>query len=92
MRMINRADVIQQRARYMWVLPAESPLGLGSLYVRSPFKRKGKVEIPGGLGGKVWFPVLGRMREGSFHPERSEQIKGGTRRKTGASPSAACRR
>jgi len=41
MRMINRADVThqlaQQLARYMWVLLAGSPLGLGPLYVRKPF-------------------------------------------------------
>jgi len=60
--MINRADEIQQLARYMWVLPAESPPGLGPLYVRNPFERKGKVEIPGNIGGKLWFSVLRRVR------------------------------
>jgi len=29
MRMVNRADAIQQPGPYMWVLPAESPLALG---------------------------------------------------------------
>jgi hypothetical protein len=28
------ADVFRQPGPYMWVLLAESPLGLGSLYVR----------------------------------------------------------
>jgi hypothetical protein len=37
----------------MWVLLAESPLGLGSLYVRNPFQRKEKVENTRGGGGKL---------------------------------------
>jgi hypothetical protein len=35
--MINRADAMRQPGPYMWVLPAESPLALGPLYVRNPF-------------------------------------------------------
>jgi hypothetical protein len=37
MRMVNRADAIQQPGPYMWVLCAVSPLALGPLYVRNPF-------------------------------------------------------
>jgi len=37
MRMEKRADAIRQPCTYMWVLPAESPLGLASLYVRNLF-------------------------------------------------------
>jgi hypothetical protein len=59
MRMINRVDVLQQLARYMWVLPAESPLGLGTLYVRNPFERKGKVQIPSNSSGNLSPSVLG---------------------------------
>lgn len=40
MRMTMRADVIRQPAPYMWVQLAESPLGLGPLYVRNPFECK----------------------------------------------------
>jgi hypothetical protein len=45
MRMAICADVIRQPGPYMWVQLAESPLGLGQLYVRKPFQCKGKVEI-----------------------------------------------
>jgi hypothetical protein len=47
MRMLSRADVIRQPGPYIWVLPAENPLGLGPLYVRKPFLRKGKMEFLG---------------------------------------------
>jgi len=36
MRIVNRADAIQQPRPYMWVLSAVSPLALGPLYVRNP--------------------------------------------------------
>ena len=37
MRIVNRADAIQQPGPYMWVPCAVSPLALGPLYVRNPF-------------------------------------------------------
>ena len=53
MRMAIRADVNRQPGPYMWVQLAESPLGLGQLYVRKPLQRKRKVEIYGKVGGKL---------------------------------------
>jgi hypothetical protein len=47
----------------MWVRRAESPLALGPLYVRSPFERKEKVEIPGAAGGKLSGTILGLGEE-----------------------------
>jgi hypothetical protein len=44
----------------MWVLPAESPLALGPLYVRNPFQRKGKVEIHREIGGNLKSPLSGK--------------------------------
>ena len=58
-RKIIRADVTPQPGPDMWVLLAESPLGLGPLYVRNPFQRKGKVEIHRDVGGKLRSSVLG---------------------------------
>jgi hypothetical protein len=45
MRMINRVDANRQPGPYMWVLTAESPLGLGPLYVPRPFQCKEKVDF-----------------------------------------------
>jgi hypothetical protein len=53
MRMAIRADVNRQPGPYMWVQLAESPLGLGQLYVRKRLQRKRKVEIYGKVGGKL---------------------------------------
>jgi hypothetical protein len=60
MRSTIRASVIRQPNPYMWVQLAESPLGLGSLYVCNPFQRKGKVGIYGKGGGKPGSSVLKR--------------------------------
>jgi hypothetical protein len=54
----------------MWVLRAESPLALGSLYVRSPFQRKEKVEISSKVGGKLLSTVLG-LSEGKLTTHKS---------------------
>jgi len=58
MRMTIRADAIRQPGPYMWVQLAESPLGLGPLYVRNPCKRKGKVEIPRQTSGNLSRSIL----------------------------------
>jgi hypothetical protein len=63
MRMAIRADVIRQPGPYMWVQLAESPLGLGQLYVRKPFQCKGKVEIRSGVGGKLRSSILGNSND-----------------------------
>lgn len=59
MRMVNRADAIRQPGPYMWVLLAESPLGLGPLYVRNLFQCKEKVEISAAVSGKLLIAILG---------------------------------
>jgi len=58
MRKVNRTDATRQLGPYMWVLPAESPLGLGPLYVPKPFQRKGKVDIPSNASGNLSCSVL----------------------------------
>ena len=56
--MTIRAGVVQQPGPYMWVQLAESPLGLGSLYVRILFQCKEKVEFSENVGGKLGSSIL----------------------------------
>jgi len=65
MRVLHCADVVRQPGPYIWVLPAENPLGLGSLYVRKPFSRKGKIQIRRKVSGNLSGSVLGKVSRNS---------------------------
>jgi hypothetical protein len=78
MRMQIRADVNRQPGPYMWVQLAESPLGLGQLYVRKPFQCKGKVDILQWRRWKTQKFNSGKLNEASrldVSSPRTEQKK-----------------
>jgi len=53
----KRAGTLRQPASYIWVLPAENPLGLVTLYVSNPLYGKGKFAFAAGEAVEISWGV-----------------------------------